>query len=310
MSLLVSVVIPTRNRLERLRNATDSVLRQTEVKIELIVVDDASSDGTPDYLAELQSKDERVRIMRNMAPIGGSAARNRGIELSRGQWIAFLDDDDEWLPRKIAAQFAVIAEAPQVVACSSWYLLRRPYRRTKVVRIPSKIDLGMLLKQNVAGGASLCLVRADVARQVGGFDESFRSAQDWEFWTRLAQIGDIAVCMTPTVVYQNHRSARISNDSPAVYQGTRSYYFKFRSLMSPAIRRIQLSHSCFVMSRQQHRGIRRRAVYLSRAVRNAERNTALRYLFSSGTRIAVDAIVALPRDILARVRHSASACDL
>jgi glycosyltransferase involved in cell wall biosynthesis len=278
------------------------VLSQTEVDIELIVVDDASSDGTSLYLADLQSKDDRVRLLRNPTPTGGAAARNRGIESSRGQWIAFLDDDDEWLPWKIAAQLAVIAKTRQVVACSSWYLLRRPYRRDKLVRLPSKIDLGTLLKGNIAGGASLCLVRADVARQAGGFDATFRSAQDWEFWTRIAQLGDIAVCMTPTVVYQNHQSTRISNDSRAVYQGTRSYYFKFRPLMSPATRRTQLAHSCFVLSRQHHRSLRRRIAYLSLAISNAERETAHRYLLSSGIRIAVDAIVAFPRDILTRVR--------
>jgi teichuronic acid biosynthesis glycosyltransferase TuaG len=173
--VLVSVVVPTRNRLDRLRRATASVLSQTEVDIELIVVDDASSDGTSLYLADLQSKDDRVRLLRNPTPTGGAAARNRGIESSRGQWIAFLDDDDEWLPWKIAAQLAVIAKTRQVVACSSWYLLRRPYRRDKLVRLPSKIDLGTLLKGNIAGGASLCLVHF-AAPKIGSFGQESRSS--------------------------------------------------------------------------------------------------------------------------------------
>jgi glycosyltransferase involved in cell wall biosynthesis len=99
---IVSVVIPTRNRWALLARALASVLDQEGVTLEVVVVDEGSTDETPARLAALT--DERVRTLRNDSPTGVANARNRGISAARGEWVAFLDDDDFWAPTKIRAQ--------------------------------------------------------------------------------------------------------------------------------------------------------------------------------------------------------------
>ena len=91
---LVSIVIPSRNRCNLLPRAVRSVLNQTYRNIEVIIVDDASTDGTPRAIRELSEQDQRVRGLRNDQPLGGGAARNVGIQAARVKYIAFLDDDD------------------------------------------------------------------------------------------------------------------------------------------------------------------------------------------------------------------------
>src|SRR5262245_49867936 len=96
---MVTVVIPTRNRACVLRRAVDSVLRQTVTDFELIVVDDASTDGTEALVGSI--RDSRVRYIKCRNGVGASAARNIGIRAARGRFVAFQDSDDEWLPAKL-----------------------------------------------------------------------------------------------------------------------------------------------------------------------------------------------------------------
>lgn len=103
--VLVSAVIPTRGRRDLLLRAVKSALAQTLHEIEAIVVIDGRDHETESALAELARTDARVRVVALDAPVGGSDARNRGVEAARGEWIAFLDDDDEWLPDKLKAQY-------------------------------------------------------------------------------------------------------------------------------------------------------------------------------------------------------------
>src|SRR4051812_836378 len=98
----VTVVIPTRNRWPALRQTLASALAQEDVDLELMVIDDGSSDETPRKLAALS--DDRVHFARHLAPLGPARARNAGIDRATAPWIAFLDDDDRWSPRKLRAQ--------------------------------------------------------------------------------------------------------------------------------------------------------------------------------------------------------------
>src|SRR5688572_2235335 len=111
----VSVIIPTHNRAESVFNAVTSVIKQTLEDIEIIVVDDASNDNTAEALARL--RDKRIRFIRHEMNKGGAAARNTGILNCKSDYIAFLDDDDEWLPEKLAKQMAVLLASPPEVGC-------------------------------------------------------------------------------------------------------------------------------------------------------------------------------------------------
>jgi glycosyltransferase involved in cell wall biosynthesis len=108
-SIAVSVVIPTYNRASLLGRAIKSVLEQTYQDFEIIVVDDASTDNTEEVVRNL--RDRRIRYLRHEKNRGGSAARNTGIRAAWGQYIAFQDSDDEWLPEKLKKQMEVLAAA-------------------------------------------------------------------------------------------------------------------------------------------------------------------------------------------------------
>ncbi len=119
---LVTVVIPTRRRPELVQRALRSVLAQTHTALDVVVVIDGPDPATDEALRNWP--DERVRVLQNPAPIGAGAARNRAALEAKGAWIAFLDDDDEWLPDKLARQLAAAARREVLVTCRS--LVRTP----------------------------------------------------------------------------------------------------------------------------------------------------------------------------------------
>lgn len=291
----VSVIIPTRNRLPLLRHAIGSVLCQTEPDFELIVVDDGSSDGTYPYLQALANEDERIRPIFKQQPGGGAVARNTGIAASRGRWIAFLDDDDEWLCHKLALQLSALAETPGAVACSSSYWRRDASGTTKLVRVPSTASFEDLLSGSVMGGASVCVCDAEALRSVDGYDPAFLSGQDWDLWTRLSQIGSLISCAEPTVIYGEHDGARISTNMYAQYQGARRFYFKYKQFMSDSMRVHQLAYLSYIMSRQRERGMWQRLKHLALAVSRARKGKGARYAASSLGRLF--------RDIFLHHRH-------
>ena len=239
-----------------------SVLAQSVADLELIVIDDASDDGTGDCLAAAANRDGRVRIVRNSVPRGGAGARNAGIAVSRGRWIAFLDDDDEWLPMKLQRQLQRLASEPRAVACSCSYLARAPSGAARTMRVPESVSLRQLLLRNCLGGASMCLCSASVLKGIGGFDRGFASGQDFDLWVRLRQQGEVVSCHEPLAVHRAHGGLRITSDMRAQYLGARRFYFKYRGLMDLALRQHWLSFICFMASRQATRTLRQRWRYL------------------------------------------------
>ncbi len=286
----VSVVIPTRNRALLLRGAVASVMQQSERNFELIVVDDASTDATPEYLAALAAADPRVRFIRNEAPQGGPHARNLGIASARAGWVAFLDDDDEWLPAKLSRQLQMLAADSSAVACSCDYIHRPDVGRSRVIRVPRRFALQELLFDNLLGSASACIGATHVLREIGGFDTRLRSGQDQDLWVRLFARGTVLVCAEPLVRYRSHGGPRISNDFQSQHAGARHFYFKHRAAMDATVRRRRMAYSCFLMSRQSTRALGRRTRYLAIAAQNASAKDAFRYLRSSAPRLVLDAV--------------------
>jgi glycosyltransferase involved in cell wall biosynthesis len=286
---LLSVVLPTHNRVDLLAGAVESVLAQTEQRFELIVVDDASRDATPEYLAALTSRDRRTRSIRLETSRGGGGSRNAGLGLSRGDWVAFLDDDDRWLPTKLEKQLAALRAHPAAIAASCGYERVFPSRKRQVVAVPLAVRLQDLFEFNVLGSASLCMSSAQALRSIGGFDTSLVAGQDLDLWVRLRQLGEIAVCSEPLVLYHVHDGPRITNNMLSQYAGSRRFYFKHRHLMDRAVRRHRLAHASFLMSRQDQRGLYRRVRFLVIAMRNAKLGDAIAYARSSLPRLLRDA---------------------
>jgi glycosyltransferase involved in cell wall biosynthesis len=201
----VSVVIPTLDRWGQLTVAgLPAALAQEGVDHEVVVIDDGSSDGTSSGLAGL--REPRLRVLRNESPQGVAAARNRGVEAARGEWVAFLDDDDLWSPDKLRAQLDAGASGADFVYAGGVVTDAggRPLRDSPA---PEPGELARALaRRNVIGGPSTVMVRTDMLRDLGGFDERFSLLADWELWIRLARIGNPAVCRQPLVGYREHGS--------------------------------------------------------------------------------------------------------
>src|SRR6266516_320914 len=185
----VSVVIPTYNRVDLLRPAIVSVLNQTFQDFEIIIVDDGCTDSTSDLVSAFN--DARIKYIRHEINKGGSAARNTGILNSKCEFIAFLDDDDEWLPEKLDMQIKVIEESlPRVGGVYTSYIVVDRTDGTIIARkIPTKKgDLSTnLLVNNCIGATSSVLLRMRCFEDVGLFDEVLPSFQDYDSWIRISK---------------------------------------------------------------------------------------------------------------------------
>jgi glycosyltransferase involved in cell wall biosynthesis len=200
----VSVVIPTHNRRELLGRTLASVLAQSSVDLEAIVVDDGSSDETPRFLEVLD--DDRVRIVRNQPAKGVASARNGGIAAARGEWIAFCDDDDLWAPDKLAAQLHAARETGSVwvyAGAVNVDLQGRVHGGAPPVS-PAEL-LETLPRWNpMPGGCSNVIASREALGEVGGFDLDLTILADWDLWLRLSRIGPPACVSRPLVGYRVH----------------------------------------------------------------------------------------------------------
>jgi glycosyltransferase involved in cell wall biosynthesis len=226
---LVSVYLPTCNRERLVPRAIDSVLRQDHRELELLVVDDASADGTPAVLARIAAADTRVRLFRQPARGGAPAARNVALRAARGRYVTGIDDDDEMLPNRISSLLRAFDEQYSFV-CSGAYLNSgawvRPARTSQAV-----ITLDDELYGDQAGTQVLTL--ASRMREAGGFDESMPAWQDYDLWTRLIELyGPAFRIAEPT--YLQHVEAGTERITARGAEGARRYIEKHRARMHQA----------------------------------------------------------------------------
>jgi glycosyltransferase involved in cell wall biosynthesis len=201
----ITVVIPTRNRWRLLSAAVASALAQEEVDIEVAIVDDGSTDETPARLAEL--RDPRIRVIRHEESRGQAPARNTGIAAARATWLAFLDDDDLWSPRKLRTQLDAARTIDAIFAYAGSVVMDDDsHRVTPDAPVPDPAGLAsLLLKGNVIpGGCSSVLARTEAVRRLGGFDERLSQLSDWDMWLRLSDLGRAAACSEVLVAYRRH----------------------------------------------------------------------------------------------------------
>ncbi len=209
----VTTVVPTHNRRAVLPITLRSVLAQQEVDLEVVVVDDGSSDGTGPWLEE--HHDPRLRVVRQDEPRGVAAARAAGVEATTTPYVAFCDDDDVWAPDKLARQFDALEHDPAARwSCTSSmsFVVAGPgdvelvhYQET-----PSAEEaLPRLLGYNaVPGGGSSVLADTALVRDAGGFRTGM--AEDWDMWVRLALAAPVAPVPRPLCGYRVWRTANSS----------------------------------------------------------------------------------------------------
>jgi glycosyltransferase involved in cell wall biosynthesis len=225
----VSVVVPTFNRAQQVQAALMSVLAQTYSELEVIVVDDGSSDGTRGAVQRLirQQSSDSKRIRYFLQPNQGpSAARNKGIAEAYGDWIAFLDSDDVWLPEKLEWQVRAIEEFKYACgACftdaqmvsdlgmnaSSFRCFGKHYDQTVGIASDALLSLA---KSFCGFWLSTLLVRTDLARHIHAFDAEIQVAEDRDFYFRLALVTSLACIDKPLVRTDRSASPPGSNCRP------------------------------------------------------------------------------------------------
>jgi glycosyltransferase involved in cell wall biosynthesis len=190
----VSVVIPAYNAADTIGRALDSVAAQTVPPDEVIVVDDGSTDGTAALVAA--RTDLPIRLIASPGRSGAAAARNLGIAAARGEFVAFLDADDEWLPEKLARQLAVIVPAPRMsfVACRSFEYAHDGSPIGPIhadVPVVTGPEAWRTLLAATFVSTPCVLARRSVLQAIGGFDQSLPIAEDQDLWIRLALAGEV-----------------------------------------------------------------------------------------------------------------------
>jgi glycosyltransferase involved in cell wall biosynthesis len=196
----LSVVIPAYNISAYIGDAISSALSQTISDIEVIVVDDGSTDSTPDVIASFD--DPRLRVVRKRNG-GLSSARNAGIQNATAECIGFLDGDDRWHPEKARRQLAVMRERPDVglTFCYSRYIDESGHPVGSILLTgPSEPTLHQVVVRNVLGNGSTPIIRADCFRLAGLFDESLSSCEDWEMIVRILRDTPYRALLIPEVL--------------------------------------------------------------------------------------------------------------
>lgn len=186
---LVTAILPTYNRPERLKRAANSVVEQTYRPLELIIIDDSSYEFyAPDIVSNLNDDTIHTRILRHDENQGVSVARNTGIDEANGKYVAFLDDDDEWLPEKTERQVKELEYSDSGIAYC-WVRRLDSSENQRAVHAPKKSGdiTERLLKENVTGTTSTVVASTELCQSMDGFDESFPRWNDWDFSLRASQ---------------------------------------------------------------------------------------------------------------------------
>jgi len=205
---LISIILLTYDREAYLREAVESVLAQTYVQWELLIVDDGSTDGTRAYLDTLT--DPRIRRLLRAHCGNIALLKNIGVRSTRGSYIAFLDSDDLWLPEKLALQIADLLAHPECGWSYTGYALKNePGRNAQWPRRRAWTPHGGWILEHVIVVQGLVVVPAVMVTRrlfegVGGFDESLPRCEDLDMWFRLAEASPATVVATPLVKVRHH----------------------------------------------------------------------------------------------------------
>jgi glycosyltransferase involved in cell wall biosynthesis len=205
---LVSVVIPTWERGRWLKRALDSVFAQTEHDFEVLVVDDGSSTDAAERVVKART-DERVRYLRLPQHRGVSAARNAGVVAATGKYVAFLDDDDEWLPQKLESQVRVLEASDATIGAvyTARLSVDQETGRVATIRFPKSFQPQA---GNIITTSSL-LVKRQCFENVGLFDENFKASGDYDMWIRISERFGFVYIDVPLIKYSIHAD-RLSSD--------------------------------------------------------------------------------------------------
>jgi glycosyltransferase involved in cell wall biosynthesis len=219
--LLISVIIPTYNRAHLITDAIDSVLNQTYENFELLVIDDHSTDDTKDVVKHYD--DPRIKYLLNKRKKGAQGARNTGILNSGGDYISFLDSDDQWLNDKLEVQLNEMSKSGTKFSYTNRIV------KTEKEQIKYDINPTDLYKENYIGTFSSVMISKKLQKKAGLLDEFLLSCQDWDYWIRIRDYATPYLIEKPLVVFNHQNHERITNTSSDSLQGHKKILEKYYS---------------------------------------------------------------------------------
>jgi len=234
---LVSVLITTHNRSDLLKRAIESALRQTYKTLEVIVIDDGSTDNTEEVVNEYLIQYDNLKYLKHSEAKGANVARNNGIRRAQGKYIAGLDDDDEFSEDYIETLVNAYDDNYSCVVAGTKVIMPR---KTRLLTKKDTIDLDNLLYSNDVGNQ--VLVKKENLIKAGLFDEALPACQDYDMWVRLISVCGPAkgVNQTFQLMYQDHGKNRISTKSQKKFKGYFMFYRKHKDKMNRQQRQSQL----------------------------------------------------------------------
>lgn len=244
---MVSVIIPAYNRADLIHEAITSVMKQTWPAFEVIVVDDGSTDDTA---AAVSGWRERLTYIRRETNEGKSVAVNHGVDVAHGDFIAVLDSDDVWLPKKLEVQMAVFNGYPECGAVGGGAMFMdlsgRPFGKAM---IPSEIIKyeRFAISMALPGSQSNEIVRREAFENVGGMDIELRRAQDYDFWLKLIRKYPIRAVPEVLMYKRAHQNQRPDADIDTIIRCRKVIAGR---IPEPGLRRRHLAWMWFQVARQ------------------------------------------------------------
>ncbi|MGM0174597.1 glycosyltransferase family 2 protein [Enterococcus sp. DIV0800] len=231
----VSVIITTHNRLPMLKKAIECVKNQTYPEIELNIINDNSNDGTREYLEKIKDSSINIKHLYGENSKGGNHARNVGIDMSSGDFIAFLDDDDIWNNQKVEKQIEIFGKD------SSVGLVYCGYERLTDDRLSTKVlpnplfrgNIGLNVFSNIFSITSCLMVKKSLLKKIGGFDENLSHWQEYDLLVRISQISKIDYvneCLVKIIVIRSDKN-RLSNQVDRWIESVEYFNKKHKSLI-------------------------------------------------------------------------------
>lgn len=225
----VSVIIPVYNRGKLIENAVHSVLAQTYQGFEIIIVDDGSTDDTSTLAASLAKEDQRIHYLQHDTNRGAQAARNTGIQAAKGEWIAFLDSDDQWLSNSLEVRLQLAMEMRLHVVHSECYVINPGSIELQQFGVPRM--QGQIYKELLRRPGPMfqgLLVSKEALNRIDYLDEAIASYQEWETAIRLAKYYEFGFVPEPTFVYDCRHGDTISKDVLREAMGYEQVFAKHR----------------------------------------------------------------------------------
>lgn len=225
----ISVIIPTYNREKLIEKCINSVLEQTYQPTEIIVVDDGSTDGTPDKIYKLNSP--IIRVIIGEKNRGAQAARNLGIKEAKGDWIAFLDSDDVWLPDKLAKQKECVERSGRKVCAGGGFILKNGETSVSWLSGQSGMVFEQVILHKMCFLYPTILVKKDCLMQIGMLDEKVPAHQELDISIRLAYKYEVDYINEPLFIWNRDNEKTISNDRKKQIEGREYLFEKYRELI-------------------------------------------------------------------------------